>query len=604
MGLSVLFKALSCYAIYLLLYLSDLYNVYIFDRMSQDMEALVGRSDLEFDYIISEWTWTLTPISLQLLTLPLIPVGGGTTGSLLATKMMDKNVLLLEAGAPVTFLPKLPILGPMWQASTHDWQYTTEPQEHACKAMNNRQSKWPRGKIFGGTHLLSNLIHMIGGDPDEYRCYVDPRAPFDYDTDIGQYFREYESLMHVKQVPFESELSRLIKSGASEIDLPRFHHPNVSLRNGLRFTTASLYSEHKEQQQHNGHDHTLLFNVMVNRLHLNSESQHVDTVEFVKGGVTYHARARKAVILSAGAIGSPAILLRSGIGPKEDLKALNIEPRLELPVGKYLMDHVSTGIDLVTLNSTAGIGVFDAISMENLYKFFVQQEGLISMPGCDLYATTKVLNSSQFDDLQFMVIPMALNSDHGIHLRKLLNFRDEVYYDYFHSTGGRESVTILPVLLKPKSVGVLRLRSNDPKDPPIIDPKYLSHTDDKKVFYGAIQLLKRLINTEALRSVGAQVKSQPFPGCEEQEFDSESYWMCYFEHVTLTCYHPAGTCRMGSCPEDSVVDYNFRVHGVDNLYVVDASVMPELPAANPIATINMLALRFLDRVLFRARGAG
>lgn len=514
--------------------------------------------------------------------------------------MLDKNVLLLEAGASVSFMPKLPVLGPMWQGTMHDWNYVTAPQEHACKAMNGQQSRWPRGKIFGGTHLLSNLIHMIGA-PDEYRAYVDPRHAFDYDTDIGQYFREYESLMEVQRVPFQSEFSRLLQLAGGEIEFHGFHQPNVTLRNGLRFTTATLYEEHANRPPRDiDRNHTLLFNAMVDRLVWcggSDSGPHVTGVQFTKAGVTYVARARKATILSAGTIGSPAILLRSGIGPQEDLKALGIEPRVDLPVGHHLQDHVATGMDLVSLNRSTGTAPLDVFSVESLVKYWMQDEGLIAMPGCDLVARTQVLNGSQFDDLQFMVVPVSIDSDHGMHFRKILNFREDIYYDYFHATGtdGGQAVTILPVVLKPKSVGSLRLRSSDPADPPIIDPKYLSHPDDKQVLFEAIQLIKRLVATDALQSLGAKIKETHFPGCEQFAFDTDAYWMCYIEHVTLTSYHPAGTCRMGSCAQDSVVDYHFKVHGVDNLYVVDASVMPELPAANPIATVNMLALRFVHR---------
>lgn len=510
--------------------------------------------------------------------------------------MLDKNVLLLEAGVSVSFLPRFPFLGPFLQGSIHDWKYVTEPQEHACKAMNNRQSNWPRGKIFGGTHLLSNLIQMKG-EPDEYRCYVDPHHKFDYDTDIGQYFREYESLMQVQRVPYQSELSRLLQSAGSEIEHHGFHQPNVSLRNGLRFTTATLYWEHAQTGL--DRNHTLFFNAMVNRLHLGPQSGHVDRVEFTKAGVTYMAKARKAVILSAGAIGSPAILLRSGIGPKEHLKDVKIEPLIDLPVGEYLQDHVATGVDLVSLNTTLGLGALDLFTTDTYYKYFIQSRGFIALPGCDLVTTLKVLNGSRFNDLEFMVVPLALNTDAGMHLRKILNLRDQVYYDYFHSNEeeGGQGVSLLPVLLKPKSVGSVRLRSSDPQESPIIDPKYLTHPEDKQVLFDGIQMVKRLVETETMQKLGAKIRGTPFPGCEGFQFDTEEYWMCYIEHVTMTSYHPAGTCRMGSCPKESVVDYQFKVHGVDNLYVVDASVMPELPAANPIATINMLALRFVDRVL-------
>lgn len=514
--------------------------------------------------------------------------------------MMHKNVLLLEAGAARTFIPSLPILGPMWQDSPHDWKYLTEPQEHACKALNNRQSRWPRGKVFGGTHLLSNLIHMKG-DPEEYRAYFSPLHKYDYDHDIGQYFQAYEDLMDIQPVPFESEFSRSLLEAGSEIDFDGFHQPNVTMRNGFRFTTAGVYQDQQQARANHGHytNHTLMFNAMVNRLVFsNGSSAIVEGVEFEKGGVKYVAMARKAVILSAGAIGSPAILLRSGIGPKADLEPLGIDHHLELPVGRNLMDHVGTGLDLLSLNSSTNTGMLDIISMDNLYNFVWQDKGLIALPGCDLVGRLRVLNSSTVYDLELMVIPVALNSDNGIHLKKILNIRDDTYSDYFYSKEGdqRHSVTILPVVLKPKSVGELKLRSRDPKVAPIINPKYLSHPEDMLVLLEGIKFIRKLVETKAMQKLGAKIKQRIFPGCEAHEFDTDDYWRCYIGHVTMTSYHPGGTCSMGSCTEDSVVDFDFKVHGTDNLFVVDASVMPELPAANPIATINMLAISFANKV--------
>lgn len=145
-------------------------------------------------------------------------------------------------------------------------------------------------------------------------------------------------------------------------------------------------------------------------------------------------------------------------------------------------------------------------------------------------------------------------------------------------------MTIAPVLLHPKSSGEVKLRSSDPTDSLLIDPKYLSNEDDIVTLIYGIQFIKKLMDTKPMKDLGASFYTKLFPGCTDKVFDTMEYWKCYIQHLTLTSYHPAGTCRMGD-----VVDDSFRVRNVKNLYVVDASVLPFLPSGNINAAIMRLA---------------
>lgn len=609
--ITITLSTVGIYVVYLLLYLSRIYNDFEVNHMfgnsasnASSWEWHNHKEPLEYDYIIGKSSIIIRNITVAILNPcahSYLSVGGGTAGALIASKLIDYRVLLIEAGAgSLNFIPALPVIGPLLQESSFDWNYITEPQKHACKALKERRSKWPRGKVFGGSFLISNLIHMRGDPKRDYEPYVAShmKDDEDFEREIGQYFKEYEDLMEINdnKASFSTEFSKLLKVAGSEIGFDVFDHPKVSTHNGFRFTTANLYRTKSASA-----NHTLMFNAMATKMLLTADNTIVEGVQFVRGDAKYAAKARHGVILSAGTIGSAQLLLRSGIGPKDDLEELGLECKSDLPVGRHLIDHVATGFDLVVLNESLGTNFLDVISPQNILDFLSRRQGLISSTGCDLVGILNVTTEG-VKDLQYMVIPVSLDSDNGAHFKQIINIRDDIYWSYFHKPENQhQRVSILTVLLQPKSEGFIKLRSLDPTDKPIIDPQYLSHSDDKQVLYRGIRIIQELLRAPSLTPFQPQFNRMPFPGCTHLDYDTEPYWMCYIEHLTLTSYHPAGTCRMGADRRSSVVGLDFKVHGLTNLYVVDASVMPKLPSANPIATINMLALRFVDRMKAKLR---
>ncbi|CAG2057554.1 unnamed protein product, partial [Timema podura] len=165
-----------------------------------------------------------------------------------------------------------------------------------------------------------------------------------------------------------------------------------------------------------------------------------------------------------------------------------------------------------------------------------------------------------------------------------------VWQGYFATLSGQQVASFLPVLLHPKSKGEILLRDGDPNSLPLINPRYLTDQRDVDTLYRGILLIKKLINTPAMQSLGASLNPNIMPGCEQFLFDSEDYWKCYIRHLTLTAYHPVGTCKMGPKSDpSSVVDFDLRVHNSHHLYVIDASIMPSLPSGNINAAVIMIA---------------
>lgn len=316
-------------------------------------------------------------------------------------------------------------------------------------------------------------------------------------------------------------------------------------------------------------------------------------------GVNKIIKAKKGIILSAGVIGTPKILLQSGIGPGEQLNRLKIKVKKQLPVGENLQDHITTGLDLITLNQTLSISMESLLSPISAYKYFWQSSGQWTTVGCEAIGFCHIRNHSLLDHnkLQFMVLNAGVSSDGGKHLRNVIGVKNSIWDSYFAPLVGKQVMGLLPIVLRPKSRGTVRLKSNNPFDKPIIDPNYLVEQHDVELLVEGIVIIQKLISTSAMQRMGAKLYSKNFPGCENFHFGSKRYWECYVRHFSLTSYHPCCTCKMGSNSDpSSVVNYNFQVIGTTKLYIADASVFPSSLRANPNSAIMILAEMAVDAI--------
>jgi choline dehydrogenase len=197
--------------------------------------------------------------------------------------------------------------------------------------------------------------------------------------------------------------------------------------------------------------------------------------------------------------------------------------------------------------------------------------------------------------LSLMLIPVGLVADSGLHNRKIQNIREDLWQNHFKPLTGQTPITILPVLLHPKSRGDLKLKSNDFRDPPAINPNYLSDDDDVKKLITGIRIIEKLVEMPSMKKFGAEMNPKKFPGCENFYTDSNEYWECYVRKMTLTMFHPVGTCKLGDFHDKStVVLKNFQVKTTENLFVVDGSVLPRATTGNPHAVIAMMARKFVE----------
>lgn len=531
-----------------------------------------------YDYIIGKSMRLNT--SSDDIKFHLFTVGSGSAGAVVASHLKGK-VLVIEAGSKgSSFFFNIPIIQPLLQLSPYDWNFKTSPQTNSCHGLKNNQSSWPAGKIAGGSHRLNNMVYHRG-HPADYEHFITQK-------EAEKFFQENEKNVPVNEENFQSPVAIAFIEAGQELGFDDFNYTKLTQQKGRRYTQIDHLKTLTDRPE-------IIFNAKVTRVLFDIiNPKKAIGVEFVKYGKLRQVIGNK-IVLSAGAIGSPKILLHSGIGPKNHLENVGIEVRENLPVGENLNDHITTGLDLIILNRTIGLSPNNLINPFKIFDYFWYQgkESPLALAGSDAMGFVN-LRKSETPDLSFMLIPVGLGSDYGIHFRKILNIRDDVWENHFKPLVGQTSISILPIVLHPKSRGTVRLQSKDFFDPPIINPNYLNETEDLRKLITGIRIIEKIIESPPMQKFGAEINPKPFPGCETHRFDSNDYWECYIRHMTQTMFHPVGTCKMGSYDDDStVVLKNFQVKNIESLFVVDGSVLPNATSANPHAIIAMIAQKFV-----------
>ena len=318
-------------------------------------------------------------------------------------------------------------------------------------------------------------------------------------------------------------------------------------------------------------------------------------VKFERFGYSYTIRVKKEVILSAGAINSPQILMLSGIGPKDHLKSLNISVVKDLPVGHNLQDQYGTELSFVAKRDKIINFQKDMNSMEFL-KYLITTEGLLMKAPVELVALINTENGTQsvVPNLQLTLKPMGFGSDPR--LKKLYGIEDN-FWTYFSKQQNKNLFSISVNLFHPKSRGTIQLKSTDPKISPKINPKYFSDSDDMKTLIDGMKFVHKLIQNNAFDELRAESLGKP-KQCAKYQDSGNRYYECFARHLTLTGHSPVGTCRMGDpTSADSVVDPQLKVIGVRGLRVADASVMPTHVSGGPSAAAQMIGKRVANHII-------
>ena len=494
------------------------------------------------------------------------------------------RVLLLEAGPPDRKLEiKIPAAFNKLFKSRYDWAYETVPQEH----LDGRARFWPRGKTLGGSSSMNAMMYVRGSGADYDSWAALGNDGWSYD-DVLPYFRRSENYergataqrgtggpLNVAELRDRNPATEAFLRAAVEVGIPLNDDVNgaqqdgvnatqVTQKRGRRWSAADAYLKPARRRR----NLTVETGAFVQRVHFDG-SQAVG-VEYVVDGQARRADAAREVILSGGAINSPQLLMLSGVGPADQLRDHGIPVVHELPgVGRHLLDHLAV-VTIVECNEPVTLAA--AESVRNVGRFLVSGRGMLTSNIAEAAAFVRTRDGLPAPDLELVFAPVTF-LDHGL----------EPPTDH--------GLTIGAVALQPHSAGMLTLASADPSVAPIIDPAYLSDRggEDLRVLVEGMRRAREIFAAPAFaRYAGKPTYPSPAPIDDAEAAD-------HVRRYAESLYHPVGTCMMGR-GRDAVVDPDLRVHGVERLRVVDASVMPTIPRGHTHASTVMIAEKASDLI--------
>lgn len=420
-------------------------------------------------------------------------------------------------------------------------------------------------------------------------------------------FRGTHGEMSVMYAPFRSALTDFFVAAAKESghDIVDYNGPNqlgvsymqTNLLNGRRHSAASAFIHPIYKKRKNLH---VVTSAMVTKVLMDESTKTAVGVAFERDGQTYTVYAKKEVILSAGALRSPQLLMLSGIGPKEQLDALNINVIKDLPVGKRFYDHTAFMALIFTTNTTnlslhlKRLGVLDAI------EFFEGKGQLTSTVNVEAVVYGKREDSplhSEQPDYELLFFPGSFASDVSSSLAPAFNIKPSFYDEFFKPLESTrlDHFSIIVHQMRPQSFGNIRLRDKNVYSHPLFYHNFFSNPDDVEAQLAGVKAGIRIAESSIMKGLGASIYKKPVPGCEHHEFGSDDYWRCAIRVASIGTHHYTGSCRMGpESSDESVVDDQLRVHGIKRLRVIDNSIMPSMVCAHTHLPALMIGAKGAD----------
>lgn len=554
--------------------LDSIYNFFTGDPSDNDEALSHAGIDSSYDFII---------------------VGGGSAGCVLANRLSEISnwkVLLIEAGGEEKYVMDIPQHVHFLQKTRINWDYRTEPSDYYCLAMENRQCRWPRGKVLGGSSVLNYMIYTRGNRKD-YNNWSEMGNPgWDY-THVLAYFKKmersdvYEGFadyrgrrgpLHLTKDFWHSPSAYYFLRAGMELGYPPVDYNGPTqvgvslvesnLENGLRLSSNIAYL----QSARNRSNLHVLTNSHVTKLII--ERHKVVGVEYYYDGKFGVVKAKKEVILSAGAINTPQLLILSGIGPTDHLKDLGIPKVCGLSVGYNLIDHIAPVI-MIACENCFNPRYYFTHALRHYVNYFRNRSSPLQSPGgCEglLFFETDKIDVNGNPEIELLQVAGGINYIIAANLGLSPEYLNEVL-----GASSLASFMIFPMVMRPKSRGRVLLRDSNPFTKPIIIPNYLSEPEDVRLAIAGIRKIQEMLRTQILANVKAKIVRVNLPGCKNIVFDTDTYWECYLRHLTFNLYHYSGTAKMGHYKDHTaVVTPRLQVRGVRNLRVIDASIMPEI----------------------------
>ena len=525
------------------------------------------------------------------ITCDYIVIGGGSGACAVAGRLSeqtDVHVTVLEAGGTGDSMVVKTPMGcvAMLPTKLNNWAFETIPQP----GLNGRRGYQPRGKMLGGSSGLNAMVYVRGHRNDYDHWAAMGNAGWSYDevlpyfirsennTQFGAPYHGQSGPLHVDNLVSDNPIQQLFLQGAEQAGFKLNRDFNGAEQEGLgvyqvtqylgeRWSAARAYLQpyQVEQRQLQIETHCLVTRILF-------EGKRAIGVEYTQGGQQKTLHARCEVILAAGALQSPQLLMLSGVGDAAALQAMGIPVVHHLPgVGQNLQDHPdfvfkyrAKSLDLLGVSAAGSLRVG-----REVWRYHKQRRGMLSSNGAECGGFLKTDSTLSAPDIQLHLV-MAMLDDHARKLHLGHGFSCHV------------------CLLRPKSVGELRLADTKPTSAPLINPRFLEHDDDLETLVKGFKLTRQLMDTPVFKAL----RTEDF---ETADVHTDDDIRAKLRDKCDTIYHPVGTCKMGQ-DAMAVVNAQLQVHGLERLRIVDASIMPNLIGGNTNAPTMMIGEKAADMI--------
>lgn len=517
----------------------------------------------------------------------------------------------------ITFF-QIPALATDIYGTNYDWQYFTQYNGVTNEANINNSVFWPRAKMLGGSSNINAMIYFRGNSLD-YKTWYDAGNKDWSPSVVKECFKKAENLQDQSLVknPFLRKFygskgplvintfnstyrdvtQKILQSwdeiGFKTVDDLNSHNVmgsgiyRATAFNGRRGSTDHIYLS-PARSRDNLH---VITNAFVTKVLINETTLEASGVEVERDGKRFNVFASTEVILSAGAINTPQILMLSGIGPKEHLESKNIRCLVDLPaVGKYLQDHL---IIPVTIYGNGPDERSEAEESFGTIQYIYNQTGPLAQSSISdvtaFYSRQRWANVPEFQN--HLQIYGKNSSKLQTYLETVTRYKKIVVDSVVAQNRNNSLYLFLFNLLHPKSMGTITLNTSDPRDYPLIYANYFNDTRDLKATVDGIKMLTRIVKTRYFKSINGFLGRMSWPECDNFKLDSDDYWRCICINMVVTIYHPIGTAKMGVDSNTAVVNSELKVYFVKKLRVIDASVMMSQISGNINGPVIMIAER-------------
>ncbi|KAL7643761.1 UNVERIFIED_CONTAM: hypothetical protein RMT77_005767 [Armadillidium vulgare] len=542
-----------------------------------------------------------------------IIVGAGSAGAVVANRLSetpDFQVLLLEAGGDETGITDTPGFAFKFIGTEKDWNYTIDSDSKYCLSAIDKECLYPRGKILGGSSTTNAMAYVRGNKRDYDQWASEGNYGWSFE-EVLPYFKKSEDNRNltfakdkrhhstkgeltVSDLRWRTPVSDIFVKAGQELGYYRgdinaenqtvFTNPQFTIRDGYRCSTNKAFllpAGERKNLDIAKHSH-------VTKVLIDHVTNRVYGVRLFRYGEYHDVLARKEVILSAGVINTPQLLMLSGIGPKDHLKDLKIPLIKDLPVGFNLHDHFGYVMKIATDKPvTFTPERYNNLLTNMTYELF-QKGPLSSFKNDGMAFVNSKFQDPQDDYPDIQLVLLSLNaSSEGNNTNNQWQLNNELV----------EIFSIIIVLNRPLSRGRLFLRSNNPFEKPVLKMNYFGNENDVKRLADGGRIVLDLIKTKEFKRINAKHIYSPIPLCPKAMPPSDEYFECFMRYTTKIGYHACGTAKMGPKSDpNAIVDPELRVRGISNLRVVDASIMPKVVTGNTNAGVIMIGEKGSDLI--------